>query len=116
MIFGPLALSKVIVMVTHSDGRPRGRQGQAEWQKADELTRRGASPGRVPLVRSRSRSARSRRDLRDAAFAANRRGGVRDDARYGHRVIKVTRRHAACRPACPDEGRLAGTVVRTDVL
>jgi len=53
-------------MVTHSDGRPRGRQGQAEWQKADELACRMASPRRVPAVRSRSQEGRSRKDLRDA--------------------------------------------------
>jgi len=55
MILGPLALSKVIVVVTHSDGRPRGRQGQAEWQKADELTRGGASARQVSRLPAKSR-------------------------------------------------------------
>jgi hypothetical protein len=31
------------VVVTHSDGRPPEAPGQAECQKADELTRVGAS-------------------------------------------------------------------------
>src|SRR5258708_2070228 len=47
-------------MVTHSDGRPRGRQGQAEWQKADELTRRGASPRKAVLERAEIRRALTR--------------------------------------------------------
>jgi hypothetical protein len=51
-------------MVTLSDGRPRERQGQAEWQKAVELTRDGSSPlagscrGRRAMEARRSRAWR----------------------------------------------------------
>src|ERR1039458_558374 len=53
-------------MVTDSDVGPRARQGQAEWQKADELTRGGpssrpAADGLSPVCRRAAAAAESLR-------------------------------------------------------
>src|SRR5215467_15624667 len=68
MFVGPPASCLINGLVTHSDGRPRARQGQAEWQKAGELTRD------TPSVLAGSREAAMRAAF--PASAARRTGGA----------------------------------------
>src|ERR1022692_1160262 len=89
MSVGPRPVGLFSKMVTLSDGRPRGRQGQAEWQKAVELTRDAhlgqpvpavaAGPGKPCMAGLPALTGRSARPLRAL---------IRTESRYD--VILIT--------------------------
>src|ERR1039458_3276783 len=87
----------LIVVVTHSDGRPRARQGQAEWRKADELTRLAHPPGRAPAYGRAAVKLGGAGISGSAGPAGEPRDGGNKRVRSLHGMIRVTHGHAVYR-------------------